>query len=232
MRKGEAKKQAILDVSQRLFYQKGFEQTSVQDVLDVLQCSKGSFYHHFESKHSVLETLCAQRAQRAQEQAHKAVSKAENSLERLNLLCYYAMPLRRGEEQFMTLLLPMAVTHEGITLRVQYEQALAQAFAGDMQEALDQGVKDGLLHLAQPDGMEEVLMNLLNQCWNRVAQLLMALRGQQAPLEAAELLPCLSLYRFCFERLTDAPYGSINIISLSELCEVSSQVLTKIRLEM
>ena len=60
MRRGDEKKQAILDVAERLFYHKGYEQTSVQDILDVLNASKGSFYHHFESKFTVLETLCVQ----------------------------------------------------------------------------------------------------------------------------------------------------------------------------
>lgn len=48
MRKGDAKRQAILDVAEKLFYSKGYEATTVQDILDVLETSKGSFYHHFE----------------------------------------------------------------------------------------------------------------------------------------------------------------------------------------
>lgn len=44
MRKGDEKRQAILDVAEKLFYTKGYEATSVQDILDVLDTSKGSFY--------------------------------------------------------------------------------------------------------------------------------------------------------------------------------------------
>lgn len=64
MRKGDEKRQAILDVAEKLFYTKGYEATSVQDILDVLDTSKGSFYHHFESKEQVLgHPLCATRRQ-------------------------------------------------------------------------------------------------------------------------------------------------------------------------
>ena len=41
----------ILDVSQRLFYEKGYEKTSIQDIVNELGgLSKGAIYHHFKSK--------------------------------------------------------------------------------------------------------------------------------------------------------------------------------------
>ena len=51
------KRNAILDVAQRLIYTKGYEQMTIQDMLDDLQISKGAFYHYFDSKQAVLEAL-------------------------------------------------------------------------------------------------------------------------------------------------------------------------------
>ena len=65
MRKGDEKRQDILSVAERLFCQKGYKETSVQDILDVLKTSKGSFYHHFESKEQVLQKICESRAEAA-----------------------------------------------------------------------------------------------------------------------------------------------------------------------
>lgn len=62
MRKGDEKKAEILAVSERLFLTRGYEATSIQDILDVLHTSKGGFYHHFVSKDAVLSTLCTQHA--------------------------------------------------------------------------------------------------------------------------------------------------------------------------
>lgn len=45
----------ILDVSQRLFYEKGYEKTSIQDIVNELGgLSKGAIYHHFKSKEDIL----------------------------------------------------------------------------------------------------------------------------------------------------------------------------------
>ena len=51
------KRNAILDVAQRLIYTKGYEQMTIQDILDDLQISKGAFYHYFDSKQALLEAM-------------------------------------------------------------------------------------------------------------------------------------------------------------------------------
>ena len=50
MRKGEVRRQSIIEASERLFSAKGYLETTVDDILAELQCSKGSFYHYFDSK--------------------------------------------------------------------------------------------------------------------------------------------------------------------------------------
>lgn len=48
----------ILDVAYRLFMEKGYESTSIQDILDHLGgLSKGAIYHHFKSKEDILEAV-------------------------------------------------------------------------------------------------------------------------------------------------------------------------------
>src|SRR6516164_9739279 len=51
------KRNAILDVAQRFIYARGYEQMTIQDILDNLQISKGAFYHYFDSKQALLEAL-------------------------------------------------------------------------------------------------------------------------------------------------------------------------------
>ncbi len=48
----------ILDVSFRLFMEKGYERTSIQDIINHLGgLSKGAIYHHFKSKEEILEAV-------------------------------------------------------------------------------------------------------------------------------------------------------------------------------
>ena len=51
------RREAFLDVAERLIRTKGYEQMSVQDILDELAASKGAFYHYFGSKEALLEAV-------------------------------------------------------------------------------------------------------------------------------------------------------------------------------
>ena len=52
MKKGELRKEAIMKTAEKLFFEKGFGETSIQDILDELRISKGGFYHYFDSKNA------------------------------------------------------------------------------------------------------------------------------------------------------------------------------------
>ena len=76
MKKGDMRRSELLAAAERLFYTKGYEKTSVQDILDELKFSKGGFYHHFDSKLAVLEAICEMRAKECGELAKKAAEQA------------------------------------------------------------------------------------------------------------------------------------------------------------
>lgn len=50
--------QKILDVSLKLFLEKGYEETTILDIVDNLGgLTRGAFYHHFKSKEEVMNAL-------------------------------------------------------------------------------------------------------------------------------------------------------------------------------
>jgi len=50
-------KEKIVDAAYELFGEKGYEKTSVAEIIDRAGASKGGFYHHFKSKEEILETI-------------------------------------------------------------------------------------------------------------------------------------------------------------------------------
>ena len=48
----------ILDAAQRLFLTKGYEATTIQDIVDELGgLTKGAVYHHFKSKEEIISAV-------------------------------------------------------------------------------------------------------------------------------------------------------------------------------
>ena len=50
-------KSRIVTAAWNLFYQNGYENTTIDDIVEASQTSKGSFYHYFESKDALLGSL-------------------------------------------------------------------------------------------------------------------------------------------------------------------------------
>jgi AcrR family transcriptional regulator len=53
----EASREEFIQAASKLFDQKGFFQTSVDDIVRVAKRSKGGFYHHFKTKEALFRVL-------------------------------------------------------------------------------------------------------------------------------------------------------------------------------
>ena len=47
----------IVNAAWKLFYEQGYEDTTVEEIIEVSRTSKGSFYHYFDGKDALLGTL-------------------------------------------------------------------------------------------------------------------------------------------------------------------------------
>ena len=74
----------ILEVSKDLFLEKGFDNTSIQDIIDGLGgLTKGVIYHHFESKDEILQSIVSENNQEILNynwRGDTALKKIQNSL--------------------------------------------------------------------------------------------------------------------------------------------------------
>ncbi len=47
----------IVSAAWQLFYEQGYEHTTVEEIIEASETSKGSFYHYFDGKYALLSTL-------------------------------------------------------------------------------------------------------------------------------------------------------------------------------
>ena len=57
MKKGERRKQELLQIAYRMFLSNGYENTSVDGIIEEAGIAKGTFYHYFSSKEQLLEEV-------------------------------------------------------------------------------------------------------------------------------------------------------------------------------
>lgn len=69
--KGEKRKQELLRIAYRLILSKGYEETSIDEIIAEAQIAKGTFYYHFKSKEEMLEALINQMITEQSERARQ-----------------------------------------------------------------------------------------------------------------------------------------------------------------
>ena len=55
--KGERRKQELLKIAYQMFIQKGYEETSIDEIIAEAQIAKGTYYYYFPSKEATLEEV-------------------------------------------------------------------------------------------------------------------------------------------------------------------------------
>ena len=225
MRKGEVRRQSILEAADRLFCSKGYLETTVDDVLEALRCSKGSFYHYFDSKLSVLQAICQEKATAAFEAYRQ--TRVASTREKLNALLYFMQPFHPREEEWLVMLLRLRMREESLVLDGARRQCLRQQFKPEMQNLLMILNETGAARIARPrleDVVFEACTALYDEVCGAVAQC--ARQGKSVVRDVTEAVEAA---RFLWERTLDMDYGTIELVRLDEMLPVLERVAARLR---
>ena len=80
-------KAKITKVAWQLFHEKGYSETTIDDIIAASGTSKGSFYHYYSSKDELLSSL-SEIFDAKYEEVMQTLDKDMNSFEKLLFLCY------------------------------------------------------------------------------------------------------------------------------------------------
>ena len=77
VKEAEERKNEILDVAERLFGTKGFDNTSTSDILNEVGIARGTLYYHFKSKEDILDAMIDRMTGRLVEKAAALLANKE-----------------------------------------------------------------------------------------------------------------------------------------------------------
>lgn len=83
--KGEGNRQRIVNAADQLFYQRGYNQTSFQDISDATGIPRGNFYYYFKTKDEILNAVVDSRIEDISGMLSRCESETDNPVERLLL---------------------------------------------------------------------------------------------------------------------------------------------------
>ncbi len=225
MVKGDRRKQAIIETAERLFMERGYENATIQDVIDELKLSKGGFYHHFASKEQLLEEICEAKSTRSYEAAQTAVRECPgNAVDKLNALFDKNGIWQENDVDFLLLLIQVAYSDSNLMLREKLKKASIKKTLPLFNEIVAQGVIEGVFYSPYAETIGELLLVLGQNLTDEIA---MILRNEEGPPDTVRVLERLELYRHSIEKLLDAPYGSVVILQMRRMVEICDDIWKK-----
>ena len=224
MKKGIERRDQIIEGAERLFYEKGYEQTSVQDVLDALSLSKGGFYHYFQSKIELLEAVCRRQSVRDAEEMTAAVAQKEGAVAKLNTLLQYCGLLRRDRMDFALLVLRVGYLGGSLQLRACLREGLMEAALPMMREIILEGMAENVFFTRFPDDIGELILQLFANITDELAMLIASGAPEN---QMGDMLTRLETYRCSVETLLGAPFGTITLCDLRLIPEAAAAMAAK-----
>ena len=151
----------ILDGAQRLFLEKGYDHTTIQDIVDHLEgLSKGAVYHHFKSKEEIMDAV-GDRMFSENNPFEKVRGRTDlNGLEKLR----EAIRVNQSDEERTNMTLQSIPLTRNPKLLVEMVESNRRVLTPYYLELLEEGNKDGSLHTEYAREISE-LLPLLTSLW-------------------------------------------------------------------
>lgn len=158
----------ILDVSAKLFAEKGYDKTSLQDIISETKLSKGAIYHHFISKDDIFVQVCNRIGQEnADILAKVRDNKTLNGQQKLKQI--FRTALHHPNQKQMLNIVPYLLDAPKF-LVMQIRDLYDEVVPYYIKPILEEGIADGSIRTDHPEALAEMIMLLTNIWINPLLQ--------------------------------------------------------------
>ncbi|KNZ42255.1 TetR/AcrR family transcriptional regulator [Acetobacterium bakii] len=156
IKEGEVRKREILEVSRELFVKKGYDHTSVNDILKIVDIAKGTFYYYFASKEEVLEAIIIDIVEEGAKRAEVILKDRSIPLvNRIMLAIMAQTPEFEGVDQIKEEMHKV----ENTKLEQLYLKAMLKRMTPLLREPVSEGMEQDIFHMEYPtECIESILL--------------------------------------------------------------------------
>jgi AcrR family transcriptional regulator len=208
--------EAFVDSALRLMQAKGYEQMSVQDVLDETGASRGAFYHYFDSKTALLEAVVTRVVDTALASVTPLVDDPSvAAVPKLEGVFGGIAQWKMERTDLMLALARVWLSDENTLMRDKMWRHLMERMAPLLAAILRQGDDEGVFAVTSPDDTARVLVALLHGLNDLAVRTFVDREASGVAL--AEVVSMVSAYVAAMERILGVPAGTLDLVPRSAL---------------
>jgi AcrR family transcriptional regulator len=197
----DVRKAEILDVAEALFNAKGYDATSISDIIDQVGVARATVYYHFKSKEDVLDALLERTTAEFLAAARRtAGDKGIPVFERL-FRTLIAMNADKGNEE-ITEMVEHIHRPQNALMHQKTHRLMMEGIPPILMEIVEDGIAEGLFDTPYPYESLEMVIAHINAVFGECAD----------SYKPEGLLSRINAFVFNLERLFGSPEGSFGFV--------------------
>ena len=205
------RRDAILDVAERLMRTCGYEEMSVQDIQDELGVSRGAIYHYFGSKAEILDAV----SERTTDTVIAVIEPIADDvgltpLAKLQQVFAVAGQWKAERKELMVALAQAWYSDRNLLVRERLGHMVTARLTPLIAGILRDGKAEGVFHVGSPDHAAAILVAMLLDSGEALSRMVFA--GLEGTASFEEIEIAISAYNEAFGRILGLSSGSFEII--------------------
>lgn len=207
----DERRMEFLTTAMGLFMKQGYEQTSINHIIEAVGVSKGAFYHYFKSREDLLEQVAVFVSEQALRQIQKVVNDPSlSALEKMNGVFQKSNAMKARNREFIMGLLQTFYNDNNIQLRNKINERNMELTAPILGKIIRQGIDEGTMDAEYPEETGSFILRIGSELVAQIARLISRAETDESALQ--EVLRYMRVYTSSVERIIGAPAGSLQIL--------------------
>jgi AcrR family transcriptional regulator len=224
----QVRKNEILDSARKFFSQKGYEQTSIKDIIDDLGIAKGTFYHYFTSKIDMLDRLVDRTTSEISSALTQIADSDLHAIDKFNSFFRAATVMKMQRLEVFLVMLRVMFKDENTIIRIKMYRRMVEKSAPLFSTIIKQGIEEGVFNTQFPDDVGELLMQVGSVLNETICRLL--IKKDEDPDYVVKMIETkMKLYQDAMERILGAPGGSLQIYAPKDYGDIVTLFYQKLR---
>lgn len=143
----DERKNEILDTAQKLFNTKGYENTSINEIVNEIGIAKGTLYYYFKTKEEMYDSIIERFCENLIDIAKKIVNEKElNAIEKIKAILYEKYNLDKNNNEMLK------YSHSQIDFQMTQKTSiyLLKSYSPIIAEIVIQGNVEGMFQVEYP----------------------------------------------------------------------------------
>lgn len=198
-------------MAQQLFYTKGYERTSVSDVVKGVGVAKGTFYYYFDSKLDILQAMIDELVQQSLTVMHAIIADDSlTTLEKWHKAFNTTAVWKTDHKEELIAVVKMMRSPGNVVLYYNFQKETMRLVVPEIAQIIQQGVDEGIFDTPDAETAAEIAFAVMQSASDLLSDLI--LNPDRYDNRAAIAKKKLAAIETAVTRILGAAPGSLQLV--------------------